>query len=56
MLAPQMIWKKETGRLSEEKEILSALENDLSLLDKDIEEVRHWTDEICHSPKPTTLN
>jgi translation elongation factor EF-1beta len=56
MLALQMIWKKETGRLSEEKEILGALENDLSLLDKDIEEVRHWMDEICHSPKPTTLN
>lgn len=40
MVALQMIWKKETGKLSEEKEILSSLENDLSLLDKDIEEVR----------------
>ena len=39
-LALQMIWKKETGKLSEEKEILSSLENDLSLLEKDIEEVR----------------
>ncbi|CAB3985193.1 kinesin KIF16B isoform X2, partial [Paramuricea clavata] len=40
MVALQMIWKKETGKLSEEKEILSSLENDLSLLDKDIEEER----------------
>lgn len=39
-LALQMIWKKETGKLLEEKEILNSLENDLSLLDKDIEEVR----------------
>lgn len=39
-LALQMIWKKETGKLSEEKDILNSLENDLSLLDKDIEEVR----------------
>ena len=38
-LALQTIWKKETGKLLEEKEILSSLENDLSLLDKDIEEV-----------------
>lgn len=39
-LALQVIWKKETGKLDEEKEILVSLENDLSLLDKDIEEVR----------------
>ena len=52
MLALQMIWKKETGKLSEEKEILSALENDLSSLDKEIEEVRnwsYWTNEIYHA-------
>ena len=39
-LALQILWKKESGKLSEEKEILNSLENDLSLLDKDIEEVR----------------
>lgn len=48
MVALQMIWKKETGKLSEEKEILSSLENDLSLLDKDIEEVS-WTKDYLFS-------
>ncbi|XP_028398515.1 kinesin-like protein KIF16B isoform X2 [Dendronephthya gigantea] len=38
MMNLQMIWKKETGKLDDEKEILGSLENDLCLLDKDVEE------------------
>lgn len=39
-IALQMIWKKETGKLNEEKGILIALQNDLDSLDKDLEQAK----------------
>ena len=38
-VALKIIWDKETSKIYEEKEILNSLENDLSMLEKEIDEV-----------------